>query len=171
MKEIQRVIQIIVGVFAFYIAYNFWFGSGIFNGYFEPSVSEGNLGAGNADFLSQLLEIVFTILSTVGTVFIAVALRLIQWFATPFESAANRFAGNNEPDGEFHKVSNPRGKTKGFDVYAKVISQAIIDGDVDVIESIANKMHGEPFIKAQAIPRVQTEDLTPGGFPITEGDK
>lgn len=183
MKDIQRVVTIIVGAVVLFFAYNFWFGSGIFAGWFVPKppegfdTLEGALRAGNpsalrsagsADLLSQAMEILFTILSTVGTVAIAIALKLIQWLSSPFESAANEFARRKEPSEPlFKKVSQPRGKTKGFDVYLKVVAQAIIDGDVAVIESIANKMHGEPFIQAQPIAR--EVELTPGGFPITEG--
>lgn len=182
MKDIQRLITIIVGAVVLFLSYNFWFGSGIFAGWFVPSppegfdTLEGALRAGNpsalksagsADLLSQGIEILLTIVSTIGTVAIAIALKLIQWLSRPFESAANEFARRKEPESASQKVNNPRGKTEGFDVYLKVVAQAIIDGDVDVIESISNKMHGEPFIQAQPIPR--EVELTPGGFPITEG--
>lgn len=182
MKDIQRVVTIIVGAVVLFFAYNFWFGSGIFAGWFVPSPPEGFdsldgalragnpqalRSAGSADLLSQAMEILFTILSTVGTVAIAIALKLIQWLSRPFESAANEFATKKESTEPAQRTKSSRSKTKGFDVYLKVVAQAIIDGDVAVIESIANKMHGEPFIQAQPVAR--EVELTPGGFPITEG--
>lgn len=182
MKDIQRVVTIIVGAVVLFFAYNFWFGSGIFAGWFVPSPPEGFdsldgalragnpsalRAAGSADLFSQTMEILFTILSTVGTVAIAVALKLIQWLSSPFESAANEFAAKKEPNNNSQKTPSRQSKPKGFDVYLKVVAQAIIDGDVAVIESIANKMHGEPFIQAQSVTR--EVELTPGGFPITEG--
>lgn len=184
MKDIQRIITIIVGAVVLFFAYNFWFGSGIFAGWFVPNppegfdTLEGALRAGNpsalrsagsADLFSQAMEILFTILSTVGTLAIAIALKLIQWLSSPFESAANEFAAKKQPaeTTQRSRSSGGKTKTKGFDVYLKVVAQAIIDGDVAVIESIANKMHGEPFIQAQSIAR--EVELTPGGFPITEG--
>jgi hypothetical protein len=182
MKDIQRVVTIIVGAVVLFFAYNFWFGSGIFAGWFVPKppagfdTLDGALRAGNpaalrsagsADLFSQAMEILFTILSTVGTVAIAIALKLIQWLSRPFESAANEFAVKKESTQSLQKQISSRTKSKGFDVYLKVVAQAIIDGDVAVIESIANKMHGETFMQAQQIPR--EVELTPGGFPITEG--
>jgi len=186
MREIQKVITIIVGVVVLYVFYNFWFGSGIFAGWFVPPAPEGfdslnsalNAGnpaalrsAGTADLISQALEILATIVSTVGTLFIAIAFRLIAWLSSPFESAVNSFA--NGPTEVTNTVNTVDVKEyqpiDGFETYMQVLAQAAIDGDVKMCGSVLNKIHQSDFIIVAPRTAKEVEELTPGGFPVVKG--
>lgn len=167
MKEIQKVITLVVGFFIFYLMYNFWFGSGIFNGWLEPSVSSGKLGAGNADLLSQLIEMVITVVSTVGLVGITISFKLIRWLSTPFEPLLESFV--KDPNEGYVSDYRRYSKVEGYDTYLKVLEQAIIDGNPNGVEFAVNKMHGSDFMTAKEIaPAVRK---SPGGFPISNGDE
>ena len=196
MKEIQRIITIAVGAIVLFFAYNFWFGSGIFAGYFAPAPPEGfdNLsaavGAGNpqalrsagqADLLSQFFEIVFTIVSTVGTVAIAIALKLIQWLSSPFEALANEFARRTKPMEQVPLVakSGHQLAARQRDEYCRVMMQGIVEGDVDLTIIMAEKINGSKYLTEGKSDQPKLEPtsyvvnpgtVTEGGFPIT-GDK
>ena len=170
MKDIQRLVTIVVGAIVLYFAYNFWFGSGIFAGWFEPKPPEGftslneavNLGdpqalrsAGSADLLSQGMEIILTILSTIGTVFLASIFKVIQWLSRPFESAANNYAARRPivktPSPPLKPVSSssPHNREMGdeeFNTMLRVLGQSVIRKNKKMTIAVAEEMAGESYL-------------------------
>ena len=166
MKDIQRLVTIVVGGIVLFFAYNFWFGSGIFAGWFEPQPPEGftslneavNLGnpqalrsAGSADLLSQGMEIILTILSTIGTVFLASIFKVIQWLARPFESAANDYAArrpivNAPPTLEVNEPLKNEMGDEEFNTMIRVLGQSVIKKNKRMTIAVAEEIAGEPYL-------------------------
>ena len=115
------------------------------------------------------MEVIFTILSTVGTIGLAISLKLIQWLATPFESAANELAKRKEPTVESTAtaVSNPGKKAhmsrQQQTEYSRVLLQAIVEGDKGLTIAMAERINGSKYLTTEK-PKV-----SPGGFPVSKG--
>lgn len=173
-NSLERVVTIVVGGLVLFAAYRFWFGSGIFNGWFAPSVESGKLGAGGADFMSQALEIVFTVLSTVGTVVLAIVFKLVSYIAGAFEGTAQQFARRNPvtlQQGDVPEVGvvdsgirieRPHINEKQRGDYTRVLLQAVVEGDAGLVVAMAERIHGKPFLRTTKKPKPSQSE---GGFP------
>lgn len=150
LNAIERLVTLAVGCVVLYFAYQFWFGSGIFNGYFEKPVADGQLGAGPADFFSQLLELALTLITTVGAVVFAVGFKLIRWISNAFEGVKLM---NTISD---HKKNNTRPTATAANDYhlspeefqelSNVLIAACVSGDSELFTAVAEKINGEPFL-------------------------
>lgn len=176
-NPIERLVTIVVGVAVLFFAYQFWFGSGILNGWFSPNVETGKLGAGTADFFSQVLEIILTLVSTVGITAIAIALKLIRFITNAIQGTANEFARKppetvtvqqGDPRVTNIVVDNRESKPQHITPqqqadYVRVLIQAVVEGDRNLMFAMAERINGTPFLTPREV-EVDAE-TTPSGFP------
>ena len=172
----ERLVTIVVGIAVLFFAHQFWFGSGIFNGWFSPNVESGKLGAGTADFFSQFLEIVLTIVSTIGTVAIAIGFKLIRRISDAIHGTATEFArkppGQSQMDqGDVRVVVKTESTKKHINKqqqadYTRVLLQAVVEGDKGLVVAMAERINGTKFLTA-----TKETKVTPSGFPTQGGAK
>ena len=137
----NKIVKMIVGAGVFLLAYNFFFGSGIFNGLFESSVAEGKLGAGQANALTGVLEMVATVLSTVGGYAILAATKLIQFII----DAVSEFQGQGD--------DQPAMTERQYVDYQRVLMQAIAEKNGPLTIMMAEQIAGAKFLTRQQFPQ------------------
>ena len=166
MDKNSRIVTIPVGILIFYVAYQFWFGSGIFNGFFASDVETGKLGAGTADAFSQGLEILAVILSTVGGVAISISTKLVSWIGTTIE----QWRTVPKPvviDGEPINIPVSTMPPQQMQELQRLLIQAVLDRDKPLTVALANKLAGTKFLVFTKSQNGQDEF----GFPTTDGAK
>ena len=146
----KRIVNVAVGSFIFLVAYQFWFGSGIFNGLFSQSVADGNLGAGPADLLSQLLELALTIVSTVGAFTITVLVGGIRYIVTALDGDPSTAGADTEWASDSIEMPNQQ-----VGDYTRVLLQAVHDRDAPLTIMMAERMAGEKYITTELLKPVE----------------
>ena len=149
----NNIVTLAVGSLMLYFAYNFWFGSGIFDGVYVPQPPEGfdNLegalaannpealrSVGVSDLISQFLEIVATVVSTIGMVGIAISTKLIQFIAGSFD-------GFGLPQPTQQKQVESMGDEE-FQTMLLVLGQAVLRKNAKLVIAAAEEMAGEEFL-------------------------
>lgn len=169
MDKINRIVTVAVGAIVLFFAYNFWFGSGIFNGFFSSSVDDGKLGAGSADFVSQFLEIIATVLSTIGTVWLAVIFKVVQWVTDAFYGSANEFGRKQDRP---HVIADDQPTLNHIsddmrNDMIKLLLQSVFEGNRSVTVAMAQRLNGTPYLtgkKKEAI----SDETNEFGFPTKD---
>ena len=172
--ENKKLTTMAVGAVILYVAYNFWFGSGIFDGVYVPSPPEGfdNLegalkandpqalrSVGVSDFISQALEIVATIISTVGMVGIAISTKLIQWISGSFN-----FGGSETSSAVANSVLET--DDEEFEVMLLVLGQAVIRKNRKLTIAVAEQMAQSSFLTDELEVSSEVETF----FPSSDDD-
>ena len=163
MKYVHRLVTIVIGLIVLAISYNLWVDSGIFTSMFLPNPPEGfdsfdgALKAGNpeavkasgiASLMAKAVELLLTLITTVGSVGIMTVTKLIPWLANPIEAVMGELQVDTDD-------SKP--PVKGYKQYVMCLNQAVIDGDTDMCTAVMNKIHGKKFVNCQRV--------SEGGFP------
>lgn len=152
----NNIATLAVGSLILYFAYNFWFGSGIFDGVYVPQPPEGfhNLegalaannpealrSVGVSDLISQFLEIVATVVSTIGMVGIAISTKLIQFIAGSFDDF-----GLLQPTQPTQQKQVESMGDEEFQTMLLVLGQAVLRKNAKLVIAAAEEMAGEEFL-------------------------
>ena len=165
MKDITRLVLVIIGIIAIFVWYNVWFGTDIVYMFFEPSAPEGfetlgeaiKLGAPKdqvaaktavteASRLSTYVETGLWFLSTVGTIGLAIFSKFAQGIAFALDGVINRFFPQPEPEPTRDDGEPARMSRSELDVYSKVLIRAAMEGNKSLTVAMAEHIAGQKYL-------------------------
>jgi hypothetical protein len=189
MKELDRLVTIVVGAVVLFVAYDFWTGSGYFEAYFFPAPdADGNVSTGDlatAGFFSSLLELVAWLLSSVGTLAILVFMGLVRAISRALEplfgaamapaggqapaqapAGAGGQAAYTQPTDTQRVLANPGDMQRAEDT-ARLLVAAAAAADRRLTIALAESLAGRPYLTVADTP-VTTKALPKAWGPAAQ---
>lgn len=149
MKEtIKKPIEIIVGIILIGLCLKLFLGSGAGDSVAAPLVETDRIGDATADILSKLFEFVIGIAGGIGGLFILNSIRIIDYIVDAVVPFFNREPTPPPVQRTTVGIEDvPPTSPEMFSDLSKILAQAAIDGDKELLVAVAEKMAGKPFLR------------------------